>query len=104
MNAVAKPSFHLPGTIKAPAEIRDIPGWLMWRFEHHEGESKPRKVPVYVSGQRRHGQQGSPEDRRQLTTFEAARAAAAWLLAGFKDSRPKRKTPSFAPRSTRRIS
>jgi hypothetical protein len=74
--AVAKISPHVSG-VTCPAEIKDIPCWLMWRFEHHDGETKPRKVPLYVSGQRRHGQQGSPEDRRQLTTFDAARAAAA---------------------------
>jgi hypothetical protein len=73
---VTKISPHV-SAITCPAEIKDIPCWLMWRFEHHEGETKPRKVPLYVSGQRRHGQQGSPEDRRQLTTFDAARAAAA---------------------------
>lgn len=76
MNAVTKLSAHLSG-LRVPDEIRSIKGWLMWRFEHHEGEDRPRKVPVYANGQRRHGRQGDPADREALVTFEAARAAAA---------------------------
>lgn len=64
-------------TIEAPTTLRDLPGWLLWKFEHHAGEPKPRKIPYYVNGNRRHGVQGRPEDRKQLTTFEVARAAAA---------------------------
>lgn len=64
--------------ITAPAELRNLPGWLMWRYEQPpDPKAKPRKVPYYTSGSRRAGQQGSVEDRRQLTTFEAAKAAAA---------------------------
>mgnify|MGYP006988314853 CR=1 FL=1 len=29
--------------------------WLMWRLEHHDGETKARKVPYYTNGRRRHG-------------------------------------------------
>lgn len=65
------------GAIQAPDEMRTLPAWLVWRFEHHEGEDKPRKVPYYTAGPRRHGKQGTPEDRQQLTTFDAARTAAA---------------------------
>jgi hypothetical protein len=66
---------HL-AAIECPDVLRALPGWLCWRFEHHDGEPKPRKVPYYASGARRHGVQGRPEDRQQLTTFDAARAAA----------------------------
>lgn len=76
MNAVTKLSAHLSG-LRVPDEIRSIKGWLMWRFEHHEGEDRPRKVPLYANGQRRHGRQGDPADREALVTFDAARAAAA---------------------------
>lgn len=76
MTPVTKLSAHL-SSLRAPSEIRTLPAWLMWRIEHHEGEDRPRKVPYYVSGARRHGRQGSTEDRQQLTTFDAARAAAA---------------------------
>lgn len=63
--------------ITCPDELRSIPGWVCWKFEPNEGGGKPRKVPYYVTGGRRAGQQGSPEDRAQLATFEAARSAAA---------------------------
>lgn len=62
--------------INPPTELRNITGWLMWRFEHHDGEPKPRKVPYYTAGSRRHGVQGSRDDKLQLTTFDAARTAA----------------------------
>lgn len=64
-------------SLDAPAFLADKPIWLMWRFEHIEGEAKPRKVPYYVNGVKRYGVQGRPEDRQQLTTFIAARSAAA---------------------------
>ena len=76
MNAVSTIKPHL-SSIQCPAEIRQLQAWVMWRFEHHEGEPKPRKVPFYVNGQRRYGKPGSPDDRRQLATFDAARTAAA---------------------------
>ena len=76
MSAVTTISAHLLG-LSAPAPLRDLPAWLIWRFEHVEGEPKARKVPYYTGGQRRHGVQGRAEDRNQLTTFEAARSAAA---------------------------
>ena len=75
VNAVTKLNAHL-STITCPAELADLPAWLMWRLEYHEGE-KPRKVPYYINGQRRAGLQGSAADRQSLATFTAARAAAA---------------------------
>lgn len=76
MTAVTTIKPHL-STITAPDEMRNLPAWLVWRFEYHEGEDKPRKVPYYSAGAKRHGKQGSPQDRQQLTTFDAARTAAA---------------------------
>lgn len=70
--ASAQKIGNLP--VMAPAALHDLPGWLIWKFE--PGEKKPRKVPYYVAGGRRKGTQGSPEDRCQLVTFDAARAAA----------------------------
>jgi hypothetical protein len=63
--------------IDCPSALRDLPAWLCWRFEPAPGGGKPRKVPYYASGGRRSGEQGRPEDRAQLVTFDAARAAAA---------------------------
>jgi hypothetical protein len=76
MNAVTTIKPHL-SSIAAPDEMRNLPAWLVWRFEYHEGEDKPRKVPYYTGGPKRHGKQGSPQDLQQLTTFAAARTAAA---------------------------
>lgn len=64
--------------IEAPQALRDLPAWVIWKFEPHDNPGgKPRKVPYYVAGGRRFGDHGTPEDRRQLATFDAARAAAA---------------------------
>jgi RecA/RadA recombinase len=57
--------------------LHDVQGWLLWRFEPFIGEAKPRKVPYWVDGTRRHGEQGGPVDRARLSTFFAAREAAA---------------------------
>jgi RecA/RadA recombinase len=63
--------------VEVPAELRLIPGWLIWRFEQYPNEPKPRKVPYWTDGTIRHGQQGSPTDCARLTPFAAARDAAA---------------------------
>jgi hypothetical protein len=74
MNAVTESHIQ---RIQAPAELRDLPGWLMWKFVHVPGEKKPRKVPYYVDGGVRRGQQGSPNDRRRLVTLSVAKAVAS---------------------------
>lgn len=75
MSAVQRINPHLRD-IHAPAPLRDMPYWCVWRFETHAGDTKPRKVPLYASGERRYGQQGSPSDLAKLTTFAVARDAA----------------------------
>lgn len=65
----------IPATV--PQELRDLPGWLIWRYEQIEGEPKPRKVPHWANGGKRWGAQGGAEDRANLVTFDTARAAAA---------------------------
>ena len=62
--------------LQCPAELRDLPAWLCWRFESVGSEKKPRKVPFYAGGGKRYGVQGRPEDRERLVTFEAAKSAA----------------------------
>ncbi|MBT9467204.1 AAA family ATPase [Hydrogenophaga sp.] len=75
MTAVSTITPHL-ATLECPAVLRALPGWLVWRYEQVAGEEKPRKVPYYTAGGKRHGVQGRPEDRQQLTSFDAARSAA----------------------------
>lgn len=62
--------------ITAPAPLRDLPAWLCWKRVLDTQTGKWRKVPMYAAGGRRQGRHGAPEDRRQLTTFDVALAAA----------------------------
>ena len=54
---------------------------MVWRFESYVRDTKPRKIPFWADGARRHGQQGSPQDLARLTTFAVARDAA--IRGGF---------------------
>lgn len=72
----------IPPTLAARAQ------WLVWRFESKPGDKKPRKVPYYVSGTRRTGEQGSDADRAALVDLPTARAAVdkagtRWTGVGF---------------------
>ncbi len=65
-----------------PADLRSLPAWLLWRRETGSEGGKPRKVPYYVGGGgRRRGEQGLPEDRARLATFDAA--VSAFERGGF---------------------
>ena len=57
-----------------PQAMRERQQWLVWRFERYDGDKKPRKVPYYVSGDKRTGTQGSEADRAALATFDRALA------------------------------
>jgi hypothetical protein len=63
--------------VQVPQALHEVPGWLMWRYQYFSGEVKPRKIPYWVDGTRRHGKQGAPMDCARLTTFVAAREGAA---------------------------
>ncbi len=64
--------------IHAPAPLRDLPIWLVWRYEpQFEGDPKPLKVPYYPLGNRRKGRNDTGADRAGLTTFAVARDQAA---------------------------
>lgn len=76
MSNVAHITPHLRN-VEAPAAIRDLPAWVIWRFEAVPGGGKPRKIPYYATGGKRHGDQGAANDLANLVTFDAARAAAA---------------------------
>ena len=75
--ATVSPIAPVVRRIEVPAELRSLQGWLMWRYEAFDGEEKPRKVPYWTDGVKRYGKQGGPVDRERLTTFAAARDAAA---------------------------
>lgn len=63
--------------IHVPAPMRDLRAFLVYKLEKFPDEPKPRKIPYYSDGGRRKGHQGSAVDRASLTTFTAARDAAA---------------------------
>jgi len=71
------PLFPPIGDVRVPEPLRELPAWLVWRFEQFAGEAKPRKIPYWADGTRRHGTQGGSTDRDRLTTFVVARDAAA---------------------------
>lgn len=58
-----------------PAELAQRRQWLVWRFESKPGDKKPRKVPYYVNGKRRTGEQGSGADRAALVDLATAHAS-----------------------------
>lgn len=78
--------MHPPIWDNMPAELAARPQWLLWKFEAKPGQAKPAKMPYYVGGGRRTGDQGSERDRQRLATLPAARRAyerGGWSGVGF---------------------
>lgn len=63
--------------VALPAEVKALKGWVLWKLEHRPGETKARKVPYYIDGRRRSGQQGGDGDRESLATFDRAALACS---------------------------
>jgi putative DNA primase/helicase len=87
-----KPEVAPPVWENIPPELAERRQWVLWKFEWPEpkpGKPAPKKwakVPYYVSGGRRTGDQGSDRDRGRLVTLEIARKAfevGAWDGVGF---------------------
>jgi len=56
-----------------PHELRDLKAWLCWRCNEIDDKGKVNKTPIYaISGKNRSGVQGSPDDIKNLTTYEEA--------------------------------
>lgn len=66
---MAKKFEHL----QAPAALRDLKGWLVWRWVRRPDRPKALKMPYYLSGSVRNKAHGSHEDRALLVTFDEAR-------------------------------
>lgn len=71
-----------------PEELAARQQWLLWKFEAKEGQTKPAKMPYYVSGGRRTGGQGDDRDRHRLATLAVVRRAfekgrGEWSGVGF---------------------
>ncbi len=58
-----------------PHTLRQRKQWLVWRLVQKPDEPKPRKVPFYVNGAPRNGEQGTAEDTAQLAGYDDAVAA-----------------------------
>lgn len=69
---MAKKFEHL----QAPDALRELKGWLVWRWVRRPNRPKALKMPYYVSGSVRKNIHGSAEDRALLVTFEEAKRAA----------------------------
>jgi putative DNA primase/helicase len=78
---VVSPVWH-----SVPAALANRQQWLLWKFEHKEGATKPGKIPYYVAGGRRTGGQGDDRDRQRLATLAVVRRAyerGGWSGVGF---------------------
>lgn len=69
---MAKKFEHL----QAPTALRELKGWLVWRWVRRPDRPKALKMPYYVSGPVRKHAHGTPEDRALLVTFEEAKRIA----------------------------
>lgn len=70
------PTVAPPAWDNVPAELADRQQWLLWKFEEPEKPGqKWRKVPYYVKGGRRTGDQGSDRDRARLAVLDVVRRA-----------------------------
>ena len=63
-------------SLRAPTLLRELKGWLVWRWVQRPGKVKASKVPYYITGEARKGAQGSDSDRAKMATFEDAKAFA----------------------------
>lgn len=63
-------------SLQAPTLLRELKGWLVWRWVQRPGKVKASKVPYYITGEARKGAQGSDSDRAKMATFEDAKAFA----------------------------
>lgn len=57
-----------------PEELKALPAWVCWAVTKIESSGKFNKVPYYPNGSVRRGEQGSPQDRKQLGVFAEAYA------------------------------
>ena len=51
--------------------------WLNWALEPSDNPRKPRKMPYWANGVKRHGELGSKKDEDHLVTYDTAVKAAA---------------------------
>ena len=57
-----------------PAQLRNLPVWLLWKAVKTNGDKKPKKIPYYCGGGSR-GETDTDDDRGRLVTCAHARAS-----------------------------
>ena len=57
--------------VTMPAQMRNAKRWLLYKMVQRP-DNKPDKVPYYINGKPRNGTLDSPEDVRQLATYQEA--------------------------------
>jgi len=55
-----------------PLAMQERKQWLLWKLEEIPGRNGLQKVPYYLSGRKRWGTLGGPDDLRALAPFEQA--------------------------------
>lgn len=66
-----------------PDQMKSARRWLLWKLEPHADlTKKPRKVPYYVTGDRRSGGLDTVEDTDRLADYTTACAALDGIYAG----------------------
>ena len=66
-----------PNWDRVPAELRELPQWVVWKLEARKGQPKPTKIPYQAWT----GDKADSTDAATWATFEAARAA--FLRGGY---------------------
>jgi putative DNA primase/helicase len=88
-DAVPMPEVAPPAWENIPPELAAEQHWLLWKFEEPLPNAKTkkwRKVPYYVTGGRRSGDQGSVRDRSRLASLRLVRELfdkGGWHGIGF---------------------
>jgi putative DNA primase/helicase len=87
-DAVPMPEIAPPVWDNIPSQLAERRQWLLWKYEAKEGAAKPAKMPYYVSGGKRTGNQGGERDRERLTSLSEVRHAferghGKWTGIGF---------------------
>ncbi len=87
----AVPLAPVPSWDQIPTDLAQRQQWVLWKFEWDTKRATWLKVPYYVGGGRRAGDQGGDRDRQRLATLPVIRAAFerkqgqpdAWSGIGF---------------------
>jgi hypothetical protein len=64
-------------SVIVPDALTEISAWVLWRLTQKPGQKKPSKLPYWINGQMRSGEQGCADDRAMMGTYEQAVAACA---------------------------